>query len=128
MATYSDHDACFDVSRVLYIGRDNGLEVTPYIDSATGYDLSDVDRVEVIADPLGSAITGDAFATDSLDPTGRVTVTQTADGLWRITAKLGQFDAIVAGDYNVRVVVYDATHPNGLVVLNDQLVTLRDVY
>lgn len=128
MATYSEHDGCFEVGLVLYIGRDNGLQVTPFTDGTEPYDLSDVTRVEVVADPIGSAVTGDAFSNDSLDPTGRVTVTPTPDGLWRITAKLGRFDGIVAGDYNVRVIVYDAVHPNGLVILDDQRVALRDVY
>lgn len=125
--SYSENDACFGPERYeLFLGADNALVVTP-IENGLPMDLSTTTDVVVAADPEGSTVTGDAITASSSLQANNVVVSD-ADGTWRVYAKLGNFTGMVAGDYRVRVTVFNATHPNGLVVLSDYPITIKDVY
>jgi hypothetical protein len=106
----------------LYKDRDNAVVVVPYanITDMTNYDMTDVTRVTAHADPIDSTVVGDAIIGDSDVQVGGADVVYwnatNTDAQWRIYCKVGLFDTIYAGDFTLRVTLYDPAHPNGLVL------------
>lgn len=127
---------CSSSNLTLYKSRDNAITVVPYSEYAlrTNFDMAAVVRVVVNADAVTSTTTGDSFVGDSdVDDTivwwAEV---ENAEGVdeWRIFAKVGMFTGIVAGEYTVRITIFDNTHINGLVIPStdtDLIVTIVDL-
>ena len=107
----------------IYKGRDNAVTVIPYSDlsALVNYDMSDpTTRVLTNADILYDEIVGNSVVGDSaIDP---LLVYWDDDTLvnnvpqWRISCKVGLYTGIVAGTYTLRITIFDAAHPNGLVL------------
>ena len=112
-----------------YLGHDNAVSIIPYSDYAarTNYDMTDVTLVEVSADLVTSAATGDDVAVDSDDFPAVVWWDQDADDVWQIHMKVGMFASIVAGEYKLRVVLTDPDYTNGIVIADDLLVDVVDI-
>lgn len=113
-------DNGYSVAEKLYLGHDNALVVVPYADYSeeTNYDMTDITRVVVHADPENSVTTGDAIVGDS-DVANYVTWNDSS-GEWRIYAKVGLFPSVAAGIYNMRFTLYDAGQNVNGFVLPDQ--------
>ena len=117
-------------TNTLYVDRDNALAVIPYSDivQRINYDMTDVTRVLVEADPVGSTSSGDATEGDSAVDADLVTwADNNPEDQWRIYCKVGLFTGIEAGEYVLRITLFDSDHPNGLVLTdpdNALLVTL----
>ena len=108
--------SCEPVSTV-YLGHDNAVTVIPYADVAerTVYDMSLVTEVQVSADLLTSTSQGDDITASSTD--APVTVWWELVGEeYRIYMKVGLFIGIAAGEYKLRIILFDPTHTNGLVL------------
>ena len=106
---------------VLYKDRDNAVTVIPYSDlpNRVNYDMTAVTRVVANADLITSLAVGDSIVGDS-DVTQAVFWNDDTiiNGVaqWRIYCKVGLFTGIVAGEYTLRITVFDPDHPNGLVL------------
>jgi len=108
--------SCEPVSTV-YVGYDNAVTVVPYADIAerTVYDMSLVTEVQVSADLLTSISQGDDVTASSND--APVTVWWELVGEeYRIYMKVGLFIGIAAGEYKLRIILFDPAHTNGLVL------------
>lgn len=112
----------------LYKGRDNAITIIPYSDvvELVNYDMTGVTRVTAHADLTTSTTVGDAIVADSpsVDPTVLYWDTSNPEAEWHIYCKVGLFTGIAAGEYTLRITIYDIDHPNGL-VLPDTDVSLR---
>jgi hypothetical protein len=107
----------------IYRTRDNAVSVIPYSDlsAGTNYDLSDpTTRILTNADVAGDETVGNSVVGDSaVDP---LLVYWDDDTLvagvpqWRIYCKVGLYTGIVAETYTLRITIFDAAHPNGLVL------------
>lgn len=123
---------CFGTTEVstVYLGYDNAVTVVPYEDitARTYYDMSGVTLVTVIADSTSSVTTGDGISEDSNTAPTVVWFEQvgTTDE-WRIHMKIGLFGGIAPDTYNLRIIVTDAGHPNGLVLTDTVAVIVVDV-
>lgn len=108
--------SCEPVSTV-YVGRDNAVTVVPYSDIAerTVYDMSVVTEVQCSVDLLTSESQGDDITASSNDAPVTIWWELVGDE-WRIHMKIGLFVGIVAGDYKLRIVLFDPSHANGLVL------------
>lgn len=126
-------DGGYTVSVKLYKDRDNAVGIIPYSDITTleNYDMTDVTRVTAHADATDSTTVGDAIAGDSaIDPLKVYWDNNNADTQWRIYAKVGLFDSIVAGEYTLRITIYDPDNVNGLVLPDTDsalLITIVDL-
>jgi hypothetical protein len=113
----------------VYLGYDNAVTVVPYEDITARkyYDMSAATTVTVVADPSPNTIQGDGFTATSDDNPTTVWWEQvgTTDE-WRIHMKVGLFVGMVAGDFNLRIIITDAGHPNGLVLTDTVAVTVVD--
>ena len=112
-----------EVSVRLYKDRDNAVTVIPYSDlsALVNYDMSDpTTRVLTNADVAGDTQVGNSVIGDSaIDPLlvywdDNTLVNNLPQ--WRIYCKVGLFTNIVAGAYTLRITIFDAAHPNGLVL------------
>lgn len=112
----------------VYLGHDNAVSVVPYEDivGRVVYDMTAVTRVTASVDLVDSTVTGDNITASSDDaPT---TIWWELVGTeWRIHFKVGLFVGITAGEYKLRIVLYDPPHANGLVLTDEVLVTVVDV-
>jgi len=111
-----------EVEVTLYLGRDNAVSVVPYSDvvALENYDMTDVTRVTADADltssvSVGDAVTGDSAVDADLVYWDQIT-NDDGDLEWRIYCKVGLFTGIAAGEYTLRITIYDPDHPNGLVL------------
>ena len=109
----------------VYVGYDNAVTVVPYSDivARTVYDMTLVTRVDASVDLLTSTTIGDAVTASSDDAPTTIWWEQVGTE-WRINFKVGMFVGIVAGEYNLRIIIVDPTHTNGLVIADDILVTV----
>jgi hypothetical protein len=134
-------DSCDDTI-TLYMNRDNAVTVIPYSDFSerTNYDMATVTRVVANADLVDNVVVGDSVVGDSDDDPGLVWWDQVDTGEldsagdpileWRIYCKVGLFTDVQAGDYTLRVTIFDPGHPNGLVLPrtdSELLVTIVDL-
>jgi len=96
----------------VYVGRGNVTEIVPYSDVTEGelLDMSGAAKVEVCV--------GGAESDSDLLPTAIWWATD-GDGVWTIYAKLGLVPAIVVGQQDLRVTVYDGDYTSGLVLTHD---------
>jgi hypothetical protein len=116
--------SCEPVSTV-YVGYDNAVTVVPYSDIAerTVYDMTTVTEVRASADLLTSVSQGDDITASSFD--APVTIWWEAVGTeWRIYLKVGLFVGIAAGEYKLRIILFDPPHANGLVLTDTVEVTV----
>lgn len=114
----------------LYLGHDNAVTLVPYADiiERVFYDMSAVTLVTVAADSTSSTTPGDAITMDSDDVPAVITFAQEGTTEeWRISVKLGLFTGITPDTYKLRIIATEPTHPNGLVLTDDVLVTVVDV-
>lgn len=114
-------DYCYRTQLTLYKDRDNAITIVPYsnMSESINYDMTAVTKVVANADLATSTVVGDSIVGDS-------SVTQAVywddlavvDGVpqWRIYCKIGLFTGIVAGEYILRITIFDPDHPNGLVL------------
>lgn len=121
----SDFDCGYSTVSNVYLGYDNAVTVVPYSDIAerTIYDMTDVTEVRASVDLLTSSQQGDDITASSND----VPVTvwwELVDTEWRIHFKVGLFVGIAAGEYKLRIILFDPGHPNGLVLTDSVLVTV----
>ena len=130
-------DGLEDSAVRIYKGRDNAVTVIPYSDlsALVNYDMSDpITRVLTNADVIDDTIVGNSIIGDSnIDP---LLVYWNDDTLvdgspqWRIYCKVGLYTGIVAGTYTLRITIFDAAHPNGLVLPDtdeDLIVIIEDL-
>ena len=121
----------------LYITRDNAVTVIPYADlsAMVNYDMSDpTTRVLTNADVAGDTQVGNSIVGDSaIDPAlvfwNNSTLVNNVPQ-WRIYCKVGLYTNIVAGTYTLRITIFDADHPNGLVLPDtdeDLVVIIEDL-
>ena len=113
----SECDYGYESVSTVYVGFDNAVTVVPYSDitARTVYDMSTVTEVTASVDLSTSVTTGDDITASSNDNPTTIWWDQT-DGEWRIHFKIGLFVGIVAGTYDLRIVIIDTAHPNGLVL------------
>jgi hypothetical protein len=117
----------------LYKNRDNAVTIVPYSDfsEAINYDMTDTIKVVANADLVGSTTVGDSIEIDSNHVSNAVAWTNdNPSAEWRIYCKVGLFPAIAAGTYTLRITIYDAEHPNGLVLPDTDsalLITIVDL-
>lgn len=104
----------------VYVGYDNAVSVIPYSDivERTIYDMTAVTRVDASIDLLTSTVQGDAITASSDDAPTTIWWEQVGTE-WRIHLKVGLFVGVVAGDYKLRIILFDPTHTNGLVLTDD---------
>lgn len=97
----------------VFVGHGNITALEPYADVVAGekLDMSGVTKVEVC---VGS-VTSDSDA----EPTAIIWTQDPDTGDWEINLRLGLLPGIVVGEQDVRVVVFDADYPNGLVLTHD---------
>ena len=121
-------DCGFETVTNVYLGHDNAVSVVPYSDIAerTIYDMTGVTQVTASVDFVDSSMTGDDI-TASSDDVPTTIWWELVGSEWRIHFKVGLFVGITAGDYKLRIILYDATHTNGLVLTDEVLVTVVDV-
>lgn len=120
----------FKVVNRVYLGHDNSIVLIPYADVVAGelYDMTDVTKVTVSADLVSSTTTGDDVSASSDDVPQTISWAVQSDGVtWHISISLGLFPGIAAGEYKLRVVLFEADYPNGLVLTDDLLVTVVGV-
>ena len=86
--------------------------------------MTDVTLVQVWADLKSSTVSGDAVTAESTDVPQTITWAKQSSGEWQIDIRVGRFVGIVAGEYNLRVVLTEPNTPNGVVVANDLRVDL----
>jgi len=112
----------------VYLGHDNAVSVVPYSDIVDRviYDMTNVTRVDASVDLLTSAATGDDITASSDDTPTTVWWDQNGTE-WRIHFKVGLFVGITPGDYKLRIVLFDPTHTNGLVLADDVQVRVVDI-
>ena len=114
----------------VYLGYDNAVTVVPYEDitERVYYNMTGVTLVTVIADSITSVTTGDGISASTDDAPTTVWFEQvgTTDE-WRIHMKVGLFVSMVPDTYTLRIIVTDASHPNGLVLTNSVQVEVVDV-
>lgn len=112
----------------VYLGHDNAVSVVPYEDivARTIYDMTDVTVVTASVDLVDSTITGDNITASSVDVPTTIWWEQVGTE-WRIHFKVGMFIGMVAGEYKLRIILYDPPHTNGLVLTDEVLVTVVDV-
>jgi hypothetical protein len=114
----------------LYLGYDNAVTLVPYSDITERiyYDMTNVTLVTVVADSTSSTATGDGITMDSDDVPQVIWFEQIGTTEeWRINVKLGLFTAITPDTYKLRVIATEPTHPNGLVLTDEVVVTVVDV-
>ena len=116
----------YEVVTKMYVGRDNPVIIVPYSDVVARelYDMTDVTLVQVWADLKSSTVSGDAVTAESTDVPQTITRAKQSSGEWQIDIRVGRFVGIVAGEYNLRVVLTEPNTPNGVVVANDLRVDL----
>jgi hypothetical protein len=123
-------DYGYESLSTVYLGYDNAVTVVPYEDitARTYYDMSGVTLVTVIADNVDSVVTGDGISATNGDVPTTVWFEQvgTTDE-WRIHMKVGLFVGMVPATYDLRIIVTDAGHPNGLVLTDSVKVVVVDV-
>lgn len=97
----------------VFIGHGNITALEPYSDVVAGekMDLSGITKIAVC---VGS-VTSDS----DLEPTAIAWEQDATTDDWVIHLKLGLIPSIVEGEQDVRVTVYDAEYPNGLVLTHD---------
>ena len=121
---------CYENISTVYLGYDNAVTIVPYEDitERTYYDMTGVTLVTVIADSIDSVTTGDGISATNGDSPTTVWFEQIGTTEeWRIHMKVGLFVNMVPDTYNLRVIVTDATHTNGLVLTNSVQVAVVDV-
>ena len=111
----------------LYAGHDNAITIIPYSDypERTVYDMTDVTLVTASAD-LVDTVASPSTA-DSDDAPTTIWWNQVGEE-WRIHLKVGLFVGITEGSYVLRIVIYDPTHINGLVIADDLRVDIVGVH
>jgi hypothetical protein len=131
--------SCNTDAIIVYRTRDNAVTVIPYSDITAGvnYDMSDpTTRVLTNADVVGDTTVGNSVVGDSdIDPLLVYWNNDTiVDGnpQWRIYCKVGLYDSgnITPATYLLRVTIFDAAHPNGLVLPDPDealLITVMDL-
>lgn len=120
----------FQSTSTVYLGHDNTVTVVPYsnIIDRELYDMTDVTSVAASVDLADSTVTGDDITADSGDAPVTVWWEQDVATLeWLIHLKVGMFVGVTAGDYKLRIVIYEPLYPNGIVVTDDTLVTVVDI-
>jgi len=121
--------SCEPVSTV-YLGHDNAVTVVPYSDIAERivYDMSAVTEVRASVDLLTSSSQGDDITASSNDSPVTIWWELVNEGLpteeYRIYFKIGLFVGITAGEYKLRIILFDPSHANGLVLTDSVLVTV----
>lgn len=112
----------------VYLGHDNAVSVVPYEDivARTIYDMTAVTVVTASVDLVDSTATGDNITASSEDVPTTIWWEQVGTE-WRIHFKVGLFVGMVAGEYKLRIILYDPPHTNGLVLTDEVLVTVVDV-
>ena len=122
-------DSDDDLTSTVYLGYDNAVTLVPYEDLSerTYYDMSQATSVTVEADPSPNLVQGDAISASSNDIPSTIWWEQvgTTDE-WRLYIKVGLFTGMTAGDYNLRVIIFDAAHTNGWVLTDSVAVTVVD--
>lgn len=120
----------YESVNTVYTGHDNAVTVVPYADirERTHYDMSTVTRVDASADLITSTTTGDDITASSNDVPTTIWWEQVGTTTeWRIHLKVGLFTGIAAGEYKLRIVLYDTTHTNGLVLTDETRVDVVGV-
>jgi hypothetical protein len=118
-------DCGLETVNYVYLGYDNAVTVVPYEDIAARvvYDMTAVTKVDASIDLLSSVSSGDAIDASSDDVPTTIWWEQ-VDTEWRIHFKVGLFVGAVAGDYKLRIILFDPSHTNGLVLTDSVLVTV----
>lgn len=119
----------YELITKVYVGHDNHVAITPYANIAERilYDMTDVTEVTVSADLTASVATGDDVEASSDDDPVTVWWAMQDDDSWQIFMKVGRFTGITAGEYKLRVIIYEPEFANGLVIADDLLVTAVEV-
>ena len=121
----SEINCGYDTVSNVYLGYDNAVTVVPYsdINEGTVYDMTNVTEVQGSADLLASVAQGENFVASSDDVA--ITIWWELVGTeWRIHLKVGLFTDIVAGEYRLRIILFDPGHTNGLVLTDSVLVNV----
>lgn len=122
-------DCGYESVSTVYLGYDNAVTVVPYSDiqQRTYFDMSGTTSVTVQADPDPNVTQGDAISATSDDVPTTVWWEQvgTTDE-WRIHIKVGLFVGMVAGTYNLRIIIFEPAYANGLVLTDDVNVEVVD--
>lgn len=97
----------------VFIGHGNITALEPYADVVAGekLDMSGVTKIEVCV----GAVTSDS----DVAPAAIIWTQDPDTGDWEINLRLGLIPSIVEGVQDVRVTVFDADYPNGLVLTHD---------
>lgn len=121
-------DCDFQTVTDVYLGHDNAVSVIPYSDISTRtvYDMTNVTRVDASIDLITSVATGDDITASSDDVPTTIWWEQVGTE-WRIHFKVGLFVGVAAGEYKLRIILYDPTHTNGLVLTDEVRVDVVDV-
>lgn len=104
-----------------YLGHDNPVTIVPYSDYAarTNFDMTNATDVQVSADLTSSTSSGDAIVTSNSAQSDVVYWNQVGDE-WRIHIVVGRITGIAAGTYNLEVVIFTPTYPNGIVLVDSE--------
>ena len=120
-----DYEFSAGTEATVYLGYDNAVTLVPYedISERTFYDMSQATGVTVQADPSPNLVQGDSISATSADVPTTVWWEQvgTTDE-WRLHIKVGLFVGMVAGEYLLRVIIFDAAHPNGWILTDADVV------
>lgn len=121
-------DCNFESITNVYLGHDNAVSVIPYSDIVDRviYDMTNVTRVDAGVDLITSTVTGDSITASSDDAPTTIWWEQVGTE-WRIHFKVGLFTGITAGEYTLRIILFDPTHTNGLVLTDEVRVNVVDV-
>lgn len=115
----------YETVNYVYLGYDNAITVVPYEDIAERivYDMTDVTKVDASIDLTSSEVGGDNITASSDDAPTTIWWEQVGDE-WRIHFKVGLFVGVAAGEYKLRIILFDPPHTNGLVLTDEVLVTV----
>lgn len=104
----------------VYKGHDNEVVYELYADVVTEepFDLGVTHKIAVYM--------GDESYADSDTNPDAVQSELREDGVWLARIKLGLVPAIATGDYDLRVVVFTAANPNGVVMLDGARAVVRE--
>ena len=118
-------DCGYESVNYVYLGYDNAVSVVPYEDIAARvvYDMTAVTKVDASIDLTDSIASGDDITASSDDVPTTIWWEQVGTE-WRIHFKVGLFVGAAAGEYKLRIILFDPTHTNGLVLTDDVLVTI----
>jgi hypothetical protein len=91
----------------VYVGADNVLTVTPYADVSTQDQMDLAGVVEVVVCVDGTEYSSDTYA-----------AALSWDDVY-VYLRLGLLPGLTVGEHDVRLIVKDADHMNGLVLADD---------